>query len=355
MSRFPEIVRLAGLALLLSAAPALAAGDAAEGARVFRKCATCHAVGENARNKVGPHLNDLAGRAAGTVEGYRYSPALKGSGVVWTAESLDRYLASPRDFIKGNRMAFAGLKKQAERDDVIAYLATLGASATAGAKPADSVPAAAPAPQPAMAASTAEHGIFHLGRQATEDEIRAWDIDVRPDGTGLPEGRGTVAEGEVLFSERCAACHGDFGEGRDRWPVLAGGFDTLTAERPEKTIGSFWPYLSTVYDYVHRAMPFGEARSLSEDNVYALTAYLLYLNDIVTDESFELSKQNFTSIRLPNEANFIPDDRAEEAHYKAGAPCMTDCKPDPAKVVMRARVLDVTPDGEEDGQGGGVD
>ncbi|MCF8480925.1 MAG: c-type cytochrome [Rhodospirillum sp.] len=192
-------------------------------------------------------------------------------------------------------------------------------------------------------------GGYGLGREALPEEIDAWDIDIRPDGTGLPEGRGTVAEGEVLFTDNCAMCHGDFGEGVGRWPVLAGGQDTLTNERPEKTIGSYWPFLSTVYDYVRRAMPFGNAKSLTNDNVYAITAYLLYLNDIVTDEDFELSKANFTDIHLPNEANFIDDDRYEEPHWKAdAAPCMTDCKPDPVKVTMRARILDVTPDGEGD-------
>jgi cytochrome c len=160
------------------------------------------------------------------------------------------------------------------------------------------------------------------------EEVAAWDIDIRPDGQGLPEGSGTVADGEVLYTDNCAMCHGDFGEAVDRWPVLAGGHDTLTDDRPEKTIGSYWPYLSTVYDYVRRAMPFGNARSLSDDEVYAITAYLLYLNDLVDDEEFELSKENFLDIRLPNEENFIADDRAEEAHYaQKSEPCMTDCKP----------------------------
>ena len=198
------------------------------------------------------------------------------------------------------------------------------------------------------------HGTFHLGRVALDEEITAWDIDVRPDGTGLPKGKGTVARGEELFAEQCAVCHGDFGEGKDRWPVLAGGHDTLTKDRPEKTIGSYWPYLSTVYDYVRRAMPFGNARSLTDDDVYALTAYLMYLNDIVTDEEFELSDANFQEMRLPNEENFIPDNRTEEPHYADKAePCMTACKPDPAAVTMRAMVLDVTPD-SEDGDGGGA-
>jgi hypothetical protein len=153
-------------------------------------------------------------------------------------------------------------------------------------------------------------------------------------------------------------CHGDFGEAVDRWPVLAGGHDTLTDDRPEKTIGSYWPYLSTVYDYVRRAMPFGNARSLSDDEVYAITAYLLYLNDLVDDEEFELSKENFLDIRLPNEENFIADDRAEEQHYaQNNEPCMADCKPGSVEITMRARILDVTPeDGGDDNAGiGAVD
>ena len=215
-----------------------------------------------------------------------------------------------------------------------------------------------------MAAATAvaanrpipEHGTFHLGRVALPEEIAAWDVDVRPDGAGLPPGRGTVAEGGEIYDEQCAVCHGVFGEGEGRWPVLAGGEGTLTEERPVKTIGSYWPYLSTVYDYVHRAMPFGYAQSLSDDEVYALTAYLLYLNDIVTDEDFELSDRNFTSVRLPNEENFFMDDRGVEPHYASPAdPCMTDCKPEPATVTMRARVLDVTPEGDDDAGAGAID
>ncbi|SON57428.1 Cytochrome c, mono-and diheme variants [Hartmannibacter diazotrophicus] len=190
---------------------------------------------------------------------------------------------------------------------------------------------------------------FHLGRVATPDEVAAWDIDVRPDGLGLPEGSGTVAQGEAIFDENCASCHGDFGEAVGRWPVLAGGQGTLKDDRPVKTIGSYWPYLSTVYDYIHRAMPFGNARSLSNDDVYALTAYVLYLNDVVTDEDFELSKSNFASIHMPNEKNFIPDDRDSEPQYaNESEPCMTDCIPGKAKITMHAAVLDVTPEANAD-------
>lgn len=366
MLKFPEIAAAAGLALALSTAPALAAGDAASGEKIFKRCAACHAVGDEAKHKVGPHLNEVVGRPAGGAEGFKYSKAMAeagAAGTVWTDETLDAYLADPKGYIKGNRMSFAGLRKEDERADVIAYLKSFSPDGMSGdAQPATAEPApparqaaAAPAALPlAKDAPRPKHGVFHLGRAATPEEVAAWDIDVRPDGAGLPDGRGTVAEGEAIFTESCAVCHGDFGEGRDRWPVLAGGYDTLTAERPEKTIGSFWPYLSTVYDYVRRAMPFGDARALSDDDIYAVTAYLLYLNDVVTDETFELSKENFASVRLPNEENFFMDDREQEAHYAAKAePCMTDCKPS-VEITQRARVLDVTPDSGDDEQGVGA-
>ena len=193
-----------------------------------------------------------------------------------------------------------------------------------------------------IASQSAAAEKFGLGRAATPDEVAAWDIDVRPDGMGLPEGSGSVATGEQLFTDHCAVCHGDFGEGIDRWPVLAGGKGTLKNDRPVKTIGSFWPYLSTVWDYVHRAMPFGNAQSLSADDVYALTAYILYLNDVVGDD-FTLSKKNFLDVHLPNEANFVPDDRETTAVYKSREACMQNCKP-AVKITKRAAVLDVTPE-----------
>ena len=183
-----------------------------------------------------------------------------------------------------------------------------------------------------------------LGRVALPDEIKAWDTDVRFDGAGLPKGKGTVKQGDQLYQERCAACHGEFGEGAGRWPVLAGGHGTLKADRPDKTVGSFWPYLSTVFDYMARAMPYGNARSLTPDEIYALTAYLLQMNDIVKDENFELSDKNFMSIRMPNAGGFLEDDReSSEKEFWNRKPCMTNCKP-PQKVIGRAISIDVTPD-----------
>lgn len=203
-----------------------------------------------------------------------------------------------------------------------------------------------------MCVSTpAAAGKLGLGTPATPEEVAGWDIDIRPDGEGLPAGKGTVAEGEVIFTEQCAVCHGDFGEGAGRWPVLAGGGETLASHNPVKTIGSYWPYLSTVYDYVYRAMPYGNAQSLSPDETYAIVAYLLYLNDVVTDEEFELSNENFTKIRLPNEDGFIEDARPDTKVAGGEEPCMSDCKAE-VKITKRARIIDVTP--EDDGDTAGV-
>ena len=180
-----------------------------------------------------------------------------------------------------------------------------------------------------------------LGRAALPEEIAAWDIDVLPDGRGLPEGRGDVFTGEEVFAEACASCHGDFAEGVDNWPVLAGGFDTLGDKDPVKTVGSYWPHLSTVWDYVNRSMPFGAAQTLSADDTYAIVAYILYSNDLVDDE-FELSHENFAEFTMYNANGFIIDDRAEtEYAIWSGEPCMTECK-DSVEITMRASILDVT-------------
>ena len=185
--------------------------------------------------------------------------------------------------------------------------------------------------------------ILELGRLATKSEVASWDIDVRPDGVGLPTGSGSVEYGEEVFSEKCASCHGDFGEAVDRWPILAGGQNTLMDDRPVKTMGSYWPYLSTVWDYIHRAMPFGNAQSLTNDEVYGMVAYLLYLNDVV-DDDFILSKENFANIELENAEGFFIDDRPQtEYSLFSKTPCMKNCKKE-VKITARARVIDVTPE-----------
>ena len=189
-------------------------------------------------------------------------------------------------------------------------------------------------------------GKFGLGRGATKREVAAWDGDISPDGTGLPIGSGDAIYGEEVFAEHCAICHGDFAEGVDNWPELAGGLDTLADEDPVKTVGSYWPYLSTTWDYVKRSMPFGYAQSLSDDDVYAIVAYILYSNDIV-DEDFILSNETFLDVEMPNKNGFIVDDRlTSESHFWNKKVCMSDCKSD-VKITMRAAVLDVTPEDEK--------
>lgn len=199
----------------------------------------------------------------------------------------------------------------------------------------------------AQAAGESGDGLrFGLGRAALPEEVAAWDLDVSPDGTGLPVGSGSVADGEELFIENCGVCHGDFAEGVGNWPKLAGGDGTLADEDPLKTVGSYWPYLSTAFDYVHRSMPFGNAQSLTADETYAIVAYILYSNWLVEDD-FVLSNENFLEVEMPNADGFIVDDR-EEAEYAQwrGEPCMENCKDGPVRITMRATVLDVTPDQE---------
>ena len=181
-----------------------------------------------------------------------------------------------------------------------------------------------------------------IGRAATPAEIAGWDIDVRADGQGLPPGKGSVKDGEEVYMTKCAACHGEFGESAGRWPMVAGGQGSLKSDDPVKTVGSYFAHLSTVIDYVRRAMPFGDAQSLTNDELYAVVAYMLFLNDIV-DDKFVLSKETFAGVKMPNAAGFYDDDRETAEKSFWAAPCMTNCKAD-AKVTGRARVIDVTPD-----------
>lgn len=189
----------------------------------------------------------------------------------------------------------------------------------------------------ATAAFAEAPGHYGLGQIATEAEIAGWDIDIRPDGLGLPEGSGSVSVGEDLYEAQCASCHGGFGEGEGRWPILAGGVGTLSEERPEKTVGSYWPYASTLWDYIRRAMPFTAPQSLTPDETYAITAYVLYLNEIV-DEDFVLTKENFSTIEMPNADGFFEDDRPDVKNTA----CMKDCK-DPASIKVVSTIAGVTP------------
>ena len=143
----------------------------------------------------------------------------------------------------------------------------------------------------------------NLGRAATPAQVAAWDISVGPDGVGLPPGKGTPATGAAVYEQKCQACHGAKGVGQpnDR---LVGGHGTLASKAPVRTIGSYWPYATTVFDYVRRSMPYIQPQSLSDDEAYAVTAYLLHLNGIIGDGD-EMNAQSLPKVRMPNQANFI--------------------------------------------------
>ena len=191
----------------------------------------------------------------------------------------------------------------------------------------------------------AEERKFNLGKIATKKEIAGWDIDVRPDGLGAPLGSGSAIIGEEVYAEQCASCHGDFGEGLDRWPELVGGEDSLDTHDPVKTTGSYWPYASTMYDYIYRAMPFGVAQSLTHDETYQVVAYLLYMNEII-EEDFVLNDKNIGKIKMPNVEGFLmPDPRPDIANVN-GNPCMQNCNT-PTKIIGKARDIDVTPEEEK--------
>ena len=186
---------------------------------------------------------------------------------------------------------------------------------------------------------------FNLGKVASKKEVAGWNIDVRPDGMGAPKGSGNAIKGEEIYAEACASCHGDFGEGIDRWPELVGGENTLDTHDPVKTTGSYWPYASTIYDYIYRAMPFGAAQSLSHDETYQIVAYLLYMNEII-EEDFTLSDKNIGKIKMPNRNGFLLPDPRPDISVINGNPCMKNCVV-PTKVIGKARDIDVTPEDEK--------
>jgi len=181
---------------------------------------------------------------------------------------------------------------------------------------------------------TIKSGDFNLGKKASKEEIAGWHIEISH-GHNLPPGEGTAADGEELFDEQCANCHGSFGEGVGRNPVLAGGEGTLKDSlKPERTVGSYWPYASTLLDYTHRAMPFNSAQSLSWDETWSLSAYVLYLNDIIEDEEFVFNAQSYHEIKMPNEDGFIRDQRPDTNNKR----CMKNCK-DPKSINVKTALL----------------
>ncbi len=189
----------------------------------------------------------------------------------------------------------------------------------------------------AAAAEAAHHG---YGRPPTPQEIAGWDIDVRPDGAGLPPGSGSVARGAEVYAVQCAGCHGTFGEGSGRYPKLAGGMGSLRDDRPQLTVGSYWPFVITLFDYINRAQPYIAPHSLSANDVYAVTAYVLNLNDIVAN-NFIADRNTLPKVNMPNHSGFTwkdprPDTSATE--------CMKDCADSKKiKIESSAEGKDVTP------------
>jgi cytochrome c len=159
-----------------------------------------------------------------------------------------------------------------------------------------------------------------IGHDATRAEIRAWDIDVNPAGNGLPQGRGTYAAGVTLFAQKCAACHGARGEGMGPYPRLIGrdprdGFPFGQDLKYVKTVGNYWPYATTLYDYINRAMPLTAPGSLRPDEIYSITAFLLAENDII-DRNAVMDARSLPRVKMPAHDRFVVDDRKAGAGFR---------------------------------------
>ena len=160
----------------------------------------------------------------------------------------------------------------------------------------------------AMVVSTTAFG---QGRPAADAQIKAADLTVLPNGAGLPKGHGDAAHGRVIYEQKCQECHGLKGEGQPgKYPPLVGGKGSLTSLKPLKTVGSYWPYATTLFDYVRRAMPYDQPRSLGTNDIYSVAAYVLFMNGIVT-ETHELNETTLPQVKMPNRNGFVADPRPD--------------------------------------------
>ncbi len=176
----------------------------------------------------------------------------------------------------------------------------------------------------ALPAAAADYG---LGRAATAAEVAQWDIDVRADGQGLPPGRGSVADGQMLYDDKCASCHGVFGESND-YMAIAGGVGSLKTNAPTRTVGSKLNYATTLWDYIYRAMPFTAPKTLTADETYAITAYVLHLNDILPADA-ELDQQSLPQVVMPNRDGYTRDHGMGTVDGKPdvrNTACMKNCE-----------------------------
>ena len=161
----------------------------------------------------------------------------------------------------------------------------------------------------------AQSPTYGVGRPPTPEEIRALGSAIAPDGEGLPDGSGTVAAGREVFAAQCARCHGPNGEG-NVGPTLVGGQGTLRSLKPLKTVGSYWPYATTLWDYINRAMPFDQPGLLKPPDVYATVAYILNLNGVIREDQV-IDARSLPKIVMPNRNGFIPDPRPKVRSRKA--------------------------------------
>jgi mono/diheme cytochrome c family protein len=144
----------------------------------------------------------------------------------------------------------------------------------------------------------------NLGKAASPDEIASWDVSIGPDGAGLPAGSGTPQQGEQVYLAKCLACHGEKGLGKPNDQLVGGQGSLQPGQVPIKTVGSFWPYATTVFDYVRRAMPLNDPKSLRDDEVYAVVAYILRLNGAIA-ENDKMDAQTLPAVRMPNRDGFV--------------------------------------------------
>ncbi len=164
----------------------------------------------------------------------------------------------------------------------------------------------------ALSAQSPKYGVGHT---PTPEELKTWDNSVAPDGTGLPEGSGTVAQGKDVYASKCAKCHGGQAQGGDE-AALVGGGDTLRTPKPLKTVGSYWPYATTLFDYINRAMPFKQPGTLTANQVYALCAHILHLNGIVAEDAV-MDAKTLPQVKMPNRNGFVPDPRPDVGSKRA--------------------------------------
>ncbi|MGE0316527.1 MAG: c-type cytochrome [Hyphomicrobiaceae bacterium] len=175
----------------------------------------------------------------------------------------------------------------------------------------------------ASSAQALSQADFKVGAPVTAEEIAPWDIDISTsDGKGLPAGKGSVAEGEKVFAEKCVSCHGEKAAGGSMYGSMVGGVGSFMTDKRKLTPGSMYPYAPILFDYIRRAMPMTAPESLTNDEVYALSAYILNLNELVPADAV-LDAKSLTAIKMPNRDGFILDDRPDTKAER----CMKDCKP----------------------------